>query len=71
MLSLNDILETVKRRLIERTVYTRNLEQFEVYASQVPPIMAPGIAGSTVFNTENLKKSVYLSKKSDPSGKWY
>jgi hypothetical protein len=67
MLPLDDFLAKIKMRLLERTIYTRNLEPFSISTGEIPPIMAPRIAGSIV-NTENKKKSVYLRDKSNISG---
>lgn len=61
MQSLEAYLKVLKSRLVERTVYTRNNETFEVSPREIPPIIAPAVASPTVYNTEHLKKSVYLS----------
>lgn len=69
MLQLDDFLTRLRRRWIERTVFTRANEKFSISIEEIPPIIAPSLTGSSV-NTEMDKKSVYL-KSSQPTGSVY
>lgn len=64
----DDFQQQLKRRWLERTVLTRCLDKFQVSVSEIPPIMAPAVIGSKLYNTEIEKKSVYLNENSQPDG---
>ena len=66
MLPLDDFLSRLCRRWIEKTVFTRANEKFNMSIEEIPPIIAPSLTGIPV-NTEMDKKSVYL-KSSQPTG---
>lgn len=68
-MSQDEFFSKLKRRWLEKTVFTRNLEKFSVTVGQTPPIMAPTLIGTQLFNTEAEKRSVYLKENSIPDGK--
>ncbi len=66
MIPLQQFLSNLRRRWLEKTVFTRTNEKFTVAIEELPPIMAPSLTGNAV-NTEMLKLSVYL-KSNQPTG---
>ena len=69
MLSPEQFFLKLKRRWMERTVYTRTIDKFEIPPSQVPPLLAPSVMGDKLHNTEMEKNSVHLKANSQPTGK--
>lgn len=65
MIDMGQFLALLKRRWIEKTVYTRASKKFSISVEELPPFIAPSVASEAV-NTEIKKKSVYLAK--DTSG---
>ena len=65
MIDMGQFLALLKRRWIEKTVYTRASKKFSISVEELPPFIAPSVASDAV-NTEIKKKSVYLAK--DTSG---
>jgi hypothetical protein len=65
---LPEFLAMLKMRLLERTIYTRNVESFSISPNELPPIIPPSLCKQEV-NTEMDKKSVYLKPPSESSGK--
>ena len=66
MIPLPEFVSNLKRRWLEKTVFTRTHEKFAVAIEELPPIIAPSLTG-TAINTEMEKKSVYL-KSHQPAG---
>ncbi|XP_028415288.1 HMG domain-containing protein 3-like [Dendronephthya gigantea] len=66
MVPLQEFLKKLRRRWLEKTVYTRSNDKFSVAIEELPPIIAPSLTG-TAINTETKKKSVYL-KSHQPTG---
>ncbi|CAB4034332.1 Hypothetical predicted protein [Paramuricea clavata] len=66
MIPLQEFLSNLRRRWLEKTVFTRTNEKFTVAIEELPPIIAPRLTGTAV-NTEMKKKSVYL-KPHQPTG---
>ena len=48
----------LKSLLVEKTIFTRSLQDDTIKAVFVPPIIAPAMGGVNVLNTEMDKKSV-------------
>ena len=59
MIPLQEFLSNLRRRWLEKTVFTRTNEKFTVAIEELPPIIAPSLTGTAV-NTEMKKKSVYI-----------
>jgi hypothetical protein len=59
MLSLEDLCSMLKRRWIEKAVYTRTQFGFSISLEQLPPLIALSM-GNSIMNTEAEKRSVYL-----------
>ena len=59
MIPLEEFLAKLRRRWLEKTVFTRTKEKFAVSIEELPPIIAPSLTGNAV-NAETEKKSVYL-----------
>lgn len=64
MVSLKQFVTNMKKHWIEKTIYTRVNETVSYTVSEIPPIIAPMLAGKVV-NTEPEKKSVYLKDKKE------
>ena len=65
IIPMDQFLALLKRRWIEKTVYTRASKKCSISVEELPPFIAPSVASKAV-NTEIEKKSVYLAK--DTSG---
>jgi len=50
----------LKSVFVEKITFTSSKQDNTVKAVRVPPIIAPGMRGGKIFNTEMEKKSVYL-----------
>jgi hypothetical protein len=62
IIPMHTFLCQLKRRWIEKTVYTRANKPFSVSVSEIPPFIAPSVASPQPINTEIENKSVYLKK---------
>ena len=62
MIPMNTFLDNLKKRWIEKTVYTRTSKAFSVAVEEILPFVAPSIASDQPVNSETKKKSVYLTK---------
>ena len=51
-----------EKRLIERTVFTKSNNKFEIKRSEIPPIISPSIRGTMLSDTEMEKQSVYVKQ---------
>jgi hypothetical protein len=60
MIPLQEFLSNLRRRWLEKTVFTRTNEKFTVAIEELPPIIAPSLTGTAV-NTE-MKKKECISK---------
>ena len=58
MIPLQEFLSNLRRRWLEKTVFTRTNEKFTVAIEELLPIIAPSLTGTAV-NTE-MKKRVYI-----------
>ena len=65
-MSMDEFLLKISTRLVEKTVFTRNVNTFNVYPSEIPPLIASSVAGQSIYNTEDKKKSVYLPSSVEP-----
>jgi hypothetical protein len=66
---LNELLAKVKRQNVERVVYTRNQEPFQIGIAEMPLLIPSAIANSTIVNTEMDKKSIYLTSDKEGNSK--
>lgn len=64
MIPLHQFMMNLKKNWMEKTIYTRAKETLTYRVFEVPPIIAPMLAGCLV-NTEMKKKSVYLKNKKE------
>lgn len=60
MLSLDELLGIIKKRAIEKIVYTRNGKSFEVGLEELPPIIPEATRAENVLSTEHKKHSALL-----------
>ena len=68
MIPLSKFVSSLRRRWLEKTVFTRTKDKFTVAIEELPPLIAPSLTGTAV-NTEMEKKSVYLTPDHDqPTG---
>ena len=54
---------SLKSVFVEKIIFASSKQDNTVKAVRVPPIIAPGMRGAKTFNSEMLKKSVYLGGK--------
>ncbi|XP_028399877.1 HMG domain-containing protein 3-like isoform X2 [Dendronephthya gigantea] len=59
-ISLEMFLEKLKYNLVEKTTYTRS-EKATIHFSTIPPVIAPSLRGTKLFNTEGEKKVLFSS----------
>lgn len=69
MMGLEDFLQKLKLHLMEKVIYTRANNDLVINSEELPPVIAPVLRGSVVYNSENEKKSVFL-KNSVASGNY-
>ena len=69
MIDMGQFLALLKRRWIEKTLYTRASKKFSISVEELPPFMAPSVASEAV-NTE-IKKKVFtwLRPRSHDTGR--
>ena len=60
---MDSFLLSLKSVFVEKITFTSSKQDNTVKAVSVPPIIAPGMRGGRMFNTEMEKKSVYLGGK--------
>ena len=60
-LTLDELLGKLKRRIVEKGVYTRNCETFKIGVAELPLMIPSAMAGNTTSNTEMNKTSIYLT----------
>ena len=60
MLTMEELLEKIKYRAIEKAVYTRNETEFRIKLEELPPIMPKVTANKSPVNTEHEKRSAFL-----------
>ncbi|XP_028418841.1 HMG domain-containing protein 3-like [Dendronephthya gigantea] len=69
--TLEPFLNKIKRRWVESTSYTKTAEKFKVHVADIPPVIAPSMRGTRLYNTELQKNSTFLkenkSTKGDPA----
>ena len=63
MIPMASFLDQLRKRWIEKTVYTRTKKPFLVSVEEIPPFLAPSVTDHQPVNTEIEKKSVYLTKE--------
>jgi hypothetical protein len=61
MKSQEEILELIKRRTMEKIVFTRNLEPFKVSVEELPPFIPDIMRAEVVVNSEAQKNSALLA----------
>ena len=54
---------------MEKVIYTKANNDLVINSEELPPVIAPVLRGSVVYNSENEKKSVFL-KNSVASGNY-
>ena len=69
MMGLEDFLQKLKLHLMEKVIYTKANNDLVINSEELPPVIAPVLRGSVVYNSENEKKSVFL-KTSVASGNY-
>lgn len=69
MMGLEDFLQKLKLHLMEKVIYTKANNDLVINSEELPPVIAPVLRGSVVYNSENEKKSVFL-KNSVASGNY-
>ena len=69
MMGLEDFLQKLKLHLMEKVIYTKANNDLIINSEELPPVIAPVLRGSVVYNSENDKKSVFL-KNSVASGNY-
>ena len=69
MMGLEDFLQKLKMHLMEKVIYTKANNDLIINSEELPPVIAPVLRGSVVYNSENDKKSVFL-KNSVASGNY-
>lgn len=69
MMGLEDFLQKLKLHLMEKVIYTKANNDLIINSEELPPVIAPVLRGSVVYNSENDKKSVFL-KTSVASGNY-
>lgn len=69
MMGLEDFLQKLKLHVMEKVFYTKANNDLIINSEELPPVIAPVLRGSVVYNSENEKKSVFL-KNSVASGNY-
>ena len=64
MKSQEELLDLIKKRTMERIVFTRNLEPFQVSVEELPPFIPDTMRAKIVVNSEVEKNSALLDSPS-------
>ena len=68
-LTLNELLAKIKRQLVERVVFTRNKNPFQIGIAELPLIIPSATTNTTSFNTEMDKKSIHSTSEKEGNSK--
>lgn len=68
MLSLEAILDRLRRHFVENCTYSKTSDPLEIHAGEIPSIIPPAFRGPVLYNTEMEKNSYHLKSSETPEG---